>query len=180
MKVLFVCKGNMGRSQALREFTTRAVQERSSLRSKIEIDSAGTDAEAIAKDKGNPDRISLTPNLVEAYRRQFEIDPATPNRKAVTKRLVEQSDLVLVAEPRLMHKLQKRFPGHHSKIRTVKEYLFGKWIGERRQVIDDPVKPTTRRFGAKKPVEKELVRYKMLKECKGIAERLARKWDLER
>lgn len=176
MKVLFVCHGNLGRSQALREFTTRAVQERNSLRGKIKIDSAGTDSEGIARDLTNPDRRSLTPALVEAYRRGFGVDPQRPNRKPVNRELVAGSDLVLVAEPGIKRKLEEQFPEHGCKIHTIRGYLFGRWIGERRQIIDDPAEPKTRRYIGK---SREVKQYRMLKECKGIALRLARKWELE-
>lgn len=176
MKVLFVCRGNVGRSQALREFVEQEIARNPSLN--ISVDSAGTDTKLI-RERITEGKHSIPAGLVKIYVRAFGITPKTTRRKPVTLRLIRRNDIILVAEPRLKKYLHTRYPAHGEKILTIKEYLWPK-LKDASQVIDDPREPTTRRYGAgkvSKPGNQMAFRnYKMLRECKGIARRLLEKW----
>lgn len=176
MKVLFVCRGNVGRSQALREFVERRMAQNPGLN--ISVDSAGTDNELIER-KIREGRYSIPLGLAKIYERAFGIKPKTPMRKPVTLKLVNANDLILVAEPKLKKNLYERFPAHRKKILTVKEYLWPS-LKEASQVIDDPAEPTSRRYkGGKLPRTGNpmpLRNYRMLHECRGIAKRLVKMW----
>lgn len=172
LRVLFVCRANIGRSQALREFTQLHLRGKPKIAQRVSVDSAGT-SETIPTEVSDPARRSITPGLAELYRRAWNITHEMPTRKVVDASLLQQNDVVLVAEPRLKAELHSRFPSHAAKILTVKEYLWPSLV-QRRQVIDDSPHPTTRRL--KRMANRRQRNYKMLRECEGIARRLVQKW----
>ncbi len=175
LRVLFVCKANIGRSQALREFTQQHLETNSIMQKQIVVDSAGT-AETIVDEIKDPAKRSIPSGLKKMYRKVWGITREMPRRKPVNRSLLEKNDIVLVAEPKLKAELHMRFPEHRDKILTVKEYLWPK-LSERRQVIDDPPFPTTYRYRKMSSTMQRDV--KMLRECNGIAGRLVEKWKRE-
>lgn len=132
MKVLFVCRGNAGRSQIAGAFFERFSKKHKAV-------SAGTHVEPLGK-------VGLPPNkMVTQVMQEIGYDLSTKRRKQLTEDMIKDADMVIVLMPRAERgELLPAYVGRSSKkisfwdvedLRGKGEELYGPNIKNREKIM---------------------------------------------
>jgi len=110
MKIAFVCEGNTCRSALAHHFMEKLVRERGL--NQVQVDSFG-----VAGDPG-----LTVPRMVHDLLREEGVPSVHHVSKPMSRRLVEESDLILVMEERHREFILRELPEARGKVHLLRSY----------------------------------------------------------
>lgn len=119
MKILFVCTGNTCRSYMaetlMKSYIKQAVEDDLISKGDIKVESAGLFV--VEGDTANEKAVSV-------MEEEFNIRPERHSARQITRKLIEECDLILTMTDGHKHAILDAYPDYKDKIYTLLEYAY--------------------------------------------------------